>query len=105
MAIISATMARTAFATTLGDIYTVPTANTTTIVTNIVVVNTAAAAASFKILLDGTELFNDTVIAANATISIDLRQVLQAQPLPAKKITGSASATTVKIHISGVEIV
>jgi mRNA-degrading endonuclease toxin of MazEF toxin-antitoxin module len=104
MATVSTALARTAFATTQGDLYEVPTANTTTIVTNIVVVNTASAPASFNINLDGVELFNDTVINANSTISIDMKQVLDAQSIPTKKITGSASATTVKVHISGVEV-
>jgi hypothetical protein len=105
MATISTALARTAFATTIGDLYTVPTNTATTVVTNIVVVNTGAAAQTFSILLDGVELFNETPIAGNSTISIDMKQVLDAQPTnPTKKIRGFASATTVKVHISGVEI-
>jgi hypothetical protein len=104
MATTTATLARTAFATTTGDLYTVPTETTTTIITNVVVVNTSAGSASFNIELDGVELFNDTVIAANSTISVDLKQVLQQQPGTGKKITGSATSDTVKVHISGVEI-
>ena len=105
MATISKSLARTAFATTLGDLYTVPTNTATSIVTNIVVVNTGATVERFTINLDGVELFNETPIAGNSTISIDMKQVLDAQPTnPTKKIRGFASATTVKVHISGIEI-
>jgi hypothetical protein len=105
MAIISSALARTAFALTEGTLFQPPTDDTTTIITNIVVVNTAASSANFTILLDDTELFSNTVIPGNSTVSIDLRQVLDAQPAPRKKITGFATATTVQVHISGVEII
>jgi hypothetical protein len=103
MATITKALSRAAFATTVGDLYTVPTIGTTTVVTNIVVVNTSPASQSFNILLDGVELFNETPIAGNSTISVDMKQVLDANATP-KKIRGFASATTVKVHISGVEI-
>jgi hypothetical protein len=105
MATQSLALARTAFATTIGDLYTVPTNTATAVVTNIVVVNTGSTAQTFNIDLDGVELFNDTPIAGNSTISIDMKQVLDAQPTnPTKKIRGFASSTAVKVHISGVEI-
>lgn len=103
MATTTKALTRAAFATTVGDLYTVPTTGTTTVVTNIVVVNTSASAQTFNLLLDGVELFNDTPIAGNSTISVDMKQVLGANATP-KKIRGFASATTVKVHISGVEI-
>jgi hypothetical protein len=103
MATTTKALSRAAFATTVGDLYTVPTTGTTTVVTNIVVVNTSAASQTFNLLLDGVELFNDTPIAGNSTISVDMKQVLDANATP-KKIRGFASATTVKVHISGVEI-
>jgi hypothetical protein len=43
-------------------------------------------------------------VAANDTLSIDLKQVIPANATP-KTIKGLASATTVIFHISGVEIV
>jgi hypothetical protein len=64
------------------------------------VANTAAAAATFDLSLDGVQIFNDAAIAANSTASFDLKQVLVATDL----IEGLASATTVTFHISGVEI-
>lgn len=89
--------ATTGLTTTL---YTVP-ASTTTIVTNIVIANTAASAATFDISLDGVKLFDAVAIAADTTIVVDLKQVLTTT----KIVAGGASATTVNFHISGVEIV
>lgn len=99
MATTSKALARTAAATTSTTLYTVPSA-TTAIVTNIVVSNSAATAATFTITLDGVELFKDTALAANSTAMFDLKQTLATT----KVIAGLASATTVKFHISGVEV-
>jgi len=96
----SKTLARQAAAVTSATLYTVP-ASTTTVVTNILVVNTASAAATFDLLLDDVSIANDVGIAANDTLSIDLKQVLATT----KTIKGLASAITVNFHISGVEIV
>lgn len=103
MATTTKALTRAAFATTEGDLYTVPTTGTTTVVTNIVVTNTSSSAQSFNILLDGVELFEQTPVSAYGTISIDMKQVLDANATP-KKIRGFASSTAVKVHISGVEI-
>jgi hypothetical protein len=105
MATVSMSLARTAFATTLGDLYTIPLTTTTAIVTNIVVVNTGATVEKFNISLDGVELFSETPIPGNSTISIDMKQVLTAQAAPTKKIRGFATSTSVKVHISGIEII
>ena len=45
-------------------------------------------------------LHTTTAIAANSTVYIDLKQVLEAT----NTITGGASATTINFHISGVEV-
>lgn len=103
MATVTKALARASFATSIADIYTVPLIATTTVVTNIVITNTAATAATFNILLDGVELFASAPIAGLTTISVDLKQVLDANATP-KKIRGYASTTSVKYHISGVEI-
>ena len=100
MATTTKALARTAAATSSTTLYTVPSA-TTTVVTNILVTNTAASAATFDLLLDDVSIANDVAVAANDTLSIDLKQVLTA----AKTIKGLATATTVNFHISGVEIV
>lgn len=99
MAVTSKALARTAAATSSTTLYTVP-SSTTTVVTNIVVTNSAATAATFTITLDSVDLFKDAAIAANTTASFDLKQVLATT----KIIAGLASATTVRFHISGVEI-
>jgi hypothetical protein len=103
MATLTKALARGSFATELSDIYIVPTAQTISIATNIVVANTTNTSGTFTILLDDVEIFKSTPIAGNSTVSIDLKQVLDASSTR-KKISGFANATTVKYHISGVEI-
>ena len=99
MATTTKALARTAAATSSTTLYTVPSA-TTTVVTNIVVTNSAATAATFTLTLDSVDLFKDAAIAANTTAMFDMKQVLAAT----KVIAGLASATTVRFHVSGVEI-
>jgi len=100
MATTSKALARQAAALTSTTLYTVP-ASTTAVVTNVLVANTAATAATFDLLLDDVSIANDVAVAANDTLSIDLKQVLATT----KTIKGLASAVTVNFHISGVEIV
>jgi hypothetical protein len=99
MATTTKALARAAAATSSATLYTVP-ASTTTVITNIVVTNSAATAGTFTITLDAVDLFKDVAIAANTTAMFDLKQVLATT----KIIAGLASATTVRFHISGVEI-
>jgi len=99
MATTTKALARGAFATSSGTLYTVP-ASTTTVVSNIGITNTAASAGTFTLALGGTSLHTTTAIAANTTVYIDLKQVLATT----QTITGLASATTINYHISGVEI-
>ena len=103
MAVTSKTLYRGAAATSTTTLYTVPNTSTSTVVTNIAVNNAAASAATFTITLDGIDLCTSTAIAANSTAFFDVKQVLAANATP-KIIAGFASATTVKFHISGVEI-
>jgi hypothetical protein len=99
MATTSKALFRGAASTANTTLYTVPSA-TTTVVTNIVVSNTASADATFDLLLDGVAICEDVAIAANSVAFFDLKQVLVATDL----IEGLASAITVNFHISGVEI-
>jgi hypothetical protein len=97
-------LARTAASlTTTTVLYTVP-ASTTTIVSNIAVVNTAGTAGTFTLAMGPSAgqvaLHTTTAIAANSTVYIDLKQAL----LTTNTITGGASATSISFHISGVEI-
>jgi len=102
MATSTVSFARQPFETTLDDLHIVPDGEIA-IVTNIVIVNTSSQQQNFNIELDGVELFDNTPITANSTISVDMKQVLEADT-PGKKIRGFASSTAVKVHISGVEI-
>jgi hypothetical protein len=99
MATTTKVLARIAAATSSTTLYTVP-ASTTTVITNIAVTNTAGSAGTFTLTLNGVALHTTTAIAANATVYIDLRQVLATTQI----IAGLASATTINFHISGVEI-
>jgi hypothetical protein len=99
MATTTKALARTAAATSSTTLYTVP-ASTTAIITNIAVTNTAGSAGTFTLALDGVALHTTAAIGANTTIYIDLKQVLATT----KTITGSASATTINFHISGIEV-
>jgi hypothetical protein len=91
---------RGAATTTVGTtLYTVP-ASTTTVVTDIIVVNTAASAGTFTLGLAGTSLATTVSVGANDSTVIPIKQVLVAT----NTITGGASAITINFHISGVEI-
>jgi hypothetical protein len=85
--------------TTSTTLYTVP-SNTTAVVTNIVIANTASTAGTFTISLNDV-LFADAItIGAKDSVVLDVKQVLTA----ANTIKGGASATTINFHIGGVEI-
>ena len=99
MATVTRALARTAAATTATTLYTVPSA-TTTVVTDIVVTNTAGATGTFTLRLNGVDIATTVVVPANDSISIPLKQVISATQI----ISGFASATTINFHISGVEI-
>ena len=103
MATVTRALFRGAASTTNATLYTVPNTSTTTVVTNILVANTSGIAQTFDMSIDGVQIANDVVIAANDTISLDMKQVIPANATP-KIIVGLASATTVNFHISGVEI-
>jgi len=100
MATTTKALFRGAATTTVGTtLYTVP-SSTTTVVSNIVVTNTAGTAGTFTLALNGTAMATTVAIAANGIITLDLKQVLATT----NTITGGASATSINFHISGVEI-
>jgi hypothetical protein len=99
MATVTKALFRGAAATSSTTLYTVP-ASTTTVVSNILVTNTASTAATFTLLLDDVSIGTTVTVGALDSTVIDLKQVLAT----AKTIKGLASATTVNFHISGVEI-
>ena len=99
MATVTKALARGAFATSSATLYTVP-ASTTTVISNIIIANTAGSAGTFTLLLDGVSMATSVPVAANSITTIDLKQVLATT----KVIAGFASATTITYNISGVEI-
>jgi hypothetical protein len=100
MANTATALARGSFATSTATLYTVP-SSTTAVITNIAINNAAATSATFTLTLDSVDIFTTVALSANSTTIIDLKQVLATT----KVIAGFASATTVKYHISGMEIV
>lgn len=103
MATTTKVLYRGAAATSNTTLYTAPTTGTTVVISNIAVCNTAASSGTFTLNIDGVAIQSGASVAANTTAYIDLKQVLPANN-PAKSISGSASATTINFHISGVEI-
>lgn len=100
MANTSKVLFRGAATTTVGTtLYTVPSA-TTTVVTDIVVTNTAGTAGTFTMALAGTSIATTVTVGAYDSTVIPMKQVLATT----NTITGGASATTINFHISGVEI-
>ena len=99
MAVISKVLFRGAASTSNTTLYTVP-ASTTAIITNIVVTNTAATSATYTIKFNNVDVLSGISINANSSVAIDMKQVLTAT----QAVAGSASATTVNFHISGVEV-
>ena len=85
--------------TTSTTLYTVPSL-TTTVVTNIVVSNSAGTSATFTLSFDDVAFATTVTVGAYDSTVFDIKQVLGA----GKTIKGGASATTVSLHISGVEI-
>ena len=85
--------------TTSTTLYTVP-ANTTAVVTNIIITNTAGSAETYTMFLDDVNLATTVGVSANDSTVLDIKQVLSA----GDTIKGGASATTINFHISGVEI-
>ena len=86
-------------ATTNTTLYTVPAA-TTTVINNILVTNSSSASRTYTLNFNGIQVAVLTSVPANDTLSIDIKQVLTA----GQTITGLASATDVRFHISGLEI-
>jgi len=100
MATVSKTFFRGAATTTVGTtLYTVPAA-TTSVVTDIVVTNTAGASGTFTMALNDVSIATTVTVGAYDSTVIPLKQVLATT----QTIKGGASATTINFHISGVEI-
>jgi hypothetical protein len=90
---------RGAAETSSTTLYTTPSA-TTTLISSILVTNTAGSAATYDILLDDVAIANDVSVPANDSALLEIKQVIEA----GQTIKALASATTVNFHISGLEI-
>lgn len=90
---------RGAAATTSATLYTVP-ASTTTVVTSIVITNTAASAGTYTLLFNDVSMATTVSIPANDSVVIEPKQALGA----AQTIKGFASAITINFHFTGLEI-
>ena len=100
MATTTKVLFRGAATTSTGTtLYTTP-AGTTAIVTNIVICNPTATAATASMTINSIDFLGSVAIAANSTAFFDLKQVVPATQI----IAGNASSTSVDFHISGVEI-
>lgn len=80
-------------------LYTTP-ASTVTMVTSIVVANTSGTQQTYSLSLDDIPLATTVPVPANESIIIEPKQII----IAAGTIKGSASATSVKFHISGLEM-
>ncbi|MFF4054607.1 hypothetical protein ACFYZ0_02285 [Streptomyces sp. NPDC001708] len=92
-------LSRGSTSTTLTNVYSVP-ASTTTIVTNIVVTNSGASAATVLIQLNGLAIIPNTSIPGNGIFTLDIAQVMDA----GNTIHVQGSTTTCSYFISGVEV-
>jgi hypothetical protein len=100
MATTSKTLFRGAATTdTTTVLYTVP-SSTTSVITSIVVTNTAGASGDFTLAFAGTNFATTVTVGAYDSTVIDIKQPL----IATETITGGASAITINFHISGVEI-
>ena len=99
MATVSKQFFRGTASLTETTLYSVP-ASTTSVVTNIVITNTAATSATVSIDLNGVSILEAGQVSANDSIVWDIKQVMGELEV----ISASASAITVNFHFSGVEI-
>jgi len=90
---------RGAASTSNTTLYTVP-AETTTLLNNVLVVNTTASVQTYSLSLENISMAASVTVPANDTAVLDIKQVLTASAT----VAGFASASTVNFHISGLEI-
>ncbi|MFF3249742.1 hypothetical protein ACFYWP_01760 [Actinacidiphila glaucinigra] len=86
--------------TTLTGVYTVP-ADTTTIITNIVVANAGTSSASILVKLGAITLIPNTPVPGNGMITLDVTQVMD---VAGQLVEVQGTSTSLGVHISGVEV-
>ena len=99
MATTSKQFFRGAASLTETTLYSVP-SSTSAVVTNIIITNTSADPQTVTIEIDGVPIIVDGEIQGNDAIVWDIKQLLGELAV----ISGSASATSINFHVSGVEI-
>ena len=85
--------------TSSATLYTVP-ANTTVSITSIVVANTGSTNQTYTMGIDGVSIATTIPVLANSSIVIEPKQVI----LATGTITGLASSTNIKFHISALAV-
>jgi hypothetical protein len=90
---------RGAAATSSATLYTTP-SNTTTLVTSIVITNTAGTAGTYTLLFNDVSMATTVAVPANDSVIVEPKQLLATT----QTIKGLASATTINFHITGLEI-
>ena len=93
------TLYRGAATTSSTTLFTAP-ASVAVAVTNIAIANDSASAITATINLGNFPLLGGISVPANSTQFVDLDQIVY----NGETITGSASTTTVDIHIAGYEV-
>jgi outer membrane protein W len=90
---------RGAAATSSATLYTVP-ASTNTLVTSIVITNTAGTAGTYTLLFNDVSMATTVAVPANDSVIVEPKQLLATT----QTIKGLASAITINFHITGLEI-
>ncbi len=90
---------RGAAATSSATLYTVP-ASTNTLVTSILITNTAGTNGTYTLLFNDVSVATTVTVPANDSVIVEPKQLLATT----QTIKGLASATTINFHITGLEI-
>lgn len=90
---------RGAASTGSTTLYTVP-EKTTTMLTSIVITNTAGTAATYTLTLNGVSIAPAVPVPPNDSVQIEPKQVLEEGQI----LAGLASAVTVNFHVTGLEM-
>lgn len=85
--------------TSSTTLYTVPSL-TSTVITDMFLVNTGSSENSITINFNGKAIIPTTHIAGNSVVNFSMKQVLAA----GQTITANASSSSIIIHLSGMEI-
>ena len=89
--------ARGSFATSSGTLFTT---SASSVLTDIVISNTSSSQQYVTIVIDSVNIIPNVPISGNTVITLQPRAVIGSS----KTVTGFASSTDVKYHISGAEV-